>query len=111
LQQQVLHNAAQLHHHYNPPFIGPMDPLAMLEGIPIRALSKSQKHGDYNVKVIVVVGLQVYQAHCKQLQATVAVKKLDLDAPHCDLVSEQIRVNLCYNVFTPFLVTVRNSFT
>jgi hypothetical protein len=30
---------------------------------------------------------QVYQARCKQLQATVAVKKLDLDT-QCDLVSD-----------------------
>jgi hypothetical protein len=32
------------------------------------------------------LAIQVYQACCKQLQATVAVKKLDLDT-QCDLVS------------------------
>lgn len=30
--------------------------------------------------------LQVYQAYCRQVQATVAVKRLNLDAP-CDLAS------------------------
>jgi hypothetical protein len=82
-----LHNTARFHYHYNI-YSWQKDPLVDACGHLEQILSAIHKM--FGIKCRKTAGFrpQVYQAHCKQLRTTVAVKKLDLDAPHCDLVSE-----------------------